>query len=258
MKDYYTTRESERSSIIERKDPPIYGNLLIQSLFTLSEIEVIRKIALSTPGYDVMEPGNTTNIRSRLNVHSDELIAACKLKQIRELLMPEGYIHQSRINFKNGKESTGWHWHSDFETWHYQDGMPRPDCFTVMIALDDNTDENGCLKVIPGSHRWYVSTKKGSDSGAVDNFQNQVDGVVQPEDISRILGLTGTKIENVICSKGDVFIFDSNLLHKSNKNRTNGTRANLFVVINSVNNKLIDLNNPRPEEMGHRKNLRMI
>lgn len=258
MEDYYQTRTHEHSTIIQRKNPPLYGNMLIQSFFTLSEIERIKKIALSTPGYDVMEPGSDTNIRSRLNVHSDELISVCKLKQIREIVTPEGYIHQSRINFKNGKESTGWHWHSDFETWHYQDGMPNPDCFTVMIPLDDNTEENGCLKVIPGSHRWYVSTRKGSDSGAVDNFRNQVDGVVQPEDISRILGLTRTKVENIICNKGDVFLFDSNLLHKSNKNKTDGSRANLYFVINSTENKLVNIDNPRPEEMGHRKNLRMI
>lgn len=258
MEDYYKTRVYERSAILKRESSPLCGNLLIKSLFTSDEIELIKRIALHNTGYDVMEPGSNTNIRSRLNIHSDELVEACKLKQIRELVMPDGYIHQSRINFKNGKESTGWHWHSDFETWHYQDGMPKPDCFTIMIPLDDNTEENGCLKVIPGSHHWYVSTKKGSDSGAVDNFQNQVDGVVQPEDISKILGLTRTKVENVICSKGDVFLFDSNLLHKSNKNKTDGSRANLYFVINSLSNKLADINNPRPEEMGHRKNLRII
>lgn len=254
----YETRKLAYSKIVPRDNVPLFGNLLIQSFFTDQEIEAIKKIALSNPGYDVMEPGSTTNVRSRLDIHSDELITACKLARIRQLMMPEGYIHQSRINFKNGKDSTGWHWHSDFETWHYQDGMPTPDCFTVMIPLDDNTEENGCLKVIPGSHRWYVSTKKGSDSGAVDNFQNQVDGVVQPEDISRTLGLTGTKIENVICSKGDIFIFDSNLLHKSNKNKTEGSRANLYFVINSTNNKLIDIDIPRPEAMAHRLNLRKI
>lgn len=254
----YETRVHDRSFIIRRDSPSLCGNLLIQSLFTFDEIQLIKKIALSTPGYDVMEPGSNTNVRSRLDVHSDKLISACKLKQIRELVIPEGYIHQSRINFKNGKESTGWHWHSDFETWHYQDGMPKPTCFTVMIPLDDNTEENGCLKIIPGSDRWYVSAKKGSDSGAVSNFQNQVDGVIQPEDISRVLGLTGTKIENVICNRGDVFIFDSNLLHKSNKNKTEGSRANLYFVINSLDNLLIDIPNPRPEAMAHRKNLRVI
>lgn len=269
MSDYYETRVKEQSSIVRRDTPALFGEdgyMIIPNFYNVDVIEEVRfkvdKLKAHPDIYKVMEPGKNI-ARSILNVHGDYDVSIFLDDYRLELMVSTAlncaaYIHQSRVNFKDGKQSTGWHWHSDFETWHYQDGMPLPDCFTATIPLDDNTEENGCLQVIPGSHNWYISTKKGSDSGAVDNFANQVDGVPETQDIQRIMQLTNTNVTNIICNKGDLVIFDSNLLHKSEPNRTDGTRANLYFVINSINNQLQHLDNPRPEEMAHRKNLRII
>src|SRR5690606_6790212 len=75
---------------------------------------------------------------------------------VRNALGSEVAIHQSRINYKpafNGKE---FFWHSDFETWHIEDGMPRMRAVSVSISLTENNEFNGPLMVVPGSHHWYV------------------------------------------------------------------------------------------------------
>jgi ectoine hydroxylase len=53
-----------------------------------------------------------------------------------------------------GKE---FYWHSDFETWHAEDGMPKMRAVSCSIAFDDNHEFNGPLMVIPQSHQKFIS-----------------------------------------------------------------------------------------------------
>jgi ectoine hydroxylase len=48
------------------------------------------------------------------------------------------------------------YWHSDFETWHAEDGMPAPRAVSMSLALTANFTFNGGLMVMPGSHRTFV------------------------------------------------------------------------------------------------------
>ena len=40
----------------------------------------------------------------------------------------EMYLHQTRINYMPGFKGSGFYWHSDFETWHAEDGTARAPC----------------------------------------------------------------------------------------------------------------------------------
>ncbi len=42
-------------------------------------------------------------------------------------------------------------WHQDYSYWTRTQPMTHLTCF---IALDDTDNENGCLRYVPGSHRW--------------------------------------------------------------------------------------------------------
>jgi ectoine hydroxylase-related dioxygenase (phytanoyl-CoA dioxygenase family) len=42
-------------------------------------------------------------------------------------------------------------WHQDYSYWTRTQPMAHLSCF---IALDESTRENGCLRYVPGSHRW--------------------------------------------------------------------------------------------------------
>src|SRR3546814_20428019 len=75
----------------------------------------------------------------------------------RQLLGDEVYISQSRLNYKPGFRAKEFYWHSDFETWHVEDGMPRMRALSISVTLTDNLETNGPLMVMPGPHRTFVA-----------------------------------------------------------------------------------------------------
>jgi len=42
-------------------------------------------------------------------------------------------------------------WHQDYGYWQCID---PPEMLTAWVALDDVSEENGCMQVVPGSHKW--------------------------------------------------------------------------------------------------------
>ena len=44
-------------------------------------------------------------------------------------------------------------WHQDYSYWTATEPMTHLTCW---IALDDSTQDNGCLYYVPGSHRWNL------------------------------------------------------------------------------------------------------
>ena len=61
-------------------------------------------------------------------------------------------LFTDKLNFKRPREGSRFRWHQDSPYWaHFArhiDQLPN-----VMLALDDATERNGCLRVIAGSHR---------------------------------------------------------------------------------------------------------
>ena len=94
-------------------------------------------------------------VRSVFAIHDNnkpfmQLAAHPRLTAITNYLIgTETYIHQSRISFKPGFTGKEFYWHSDFETWHVEDGMPRMRALSCSIALEDNFHFNGPLMVVP-------------------------------------------------------------------------------------------------------------
>lgn len=57
-----------------------------------------------------------------------------------------------KLNFKRPREGSGFGWHQDSPYWaHACEHLGRLP--NVMLALDDADEENGCLRVVRGSHR---------------------------------------------------------------------------------------------------------
>ena len=79
------------------------------------------------------------------------------VRMAEQLLGSAVYVHQSRVNLKPGFEGREFYWHSDFETWHVEDGMPRMRAVSFSIHLTPNHEWNAPLLLIPGSHRHYVA-----------------------------------------------------------------------------------------------------
>lgn len=278
MIDQYQTRKTDYYSIIDRKETvaqykPLEisrsqydsyietGYLLLKGFVDTALIRQIKscccKIAQDNTMHYVNYEPNTDKVRSVLSVDKEPIFSSLLDRRIinisRSILGAEIYIHQSRINFKLGNKSNGWNWHSDFETWHSKDGMPEMKCLTAMFAIDDNTVNNGCLNVLPKSHRKFISCPSTGPRSAEQEFSEQAEGVPDLDSIQYMKRELKTKVFNVICEAGDLLIFDCNLLHYSGENTTENSRINIYYVLNSIDNKLLTPfsgGEHRPNEMG--------
>jgi ectoine hydroxylase len=192
----------------------------------------------------VTEPG-TTAVRSVFDIHllSERvaaLIAAPRIAGVaRQLLGSLVYVHQSRANYKPGFHGQSFTWHSDFETWHAEDGMPTMRALSLVIALTDNHPHNGPLMIMPGSHRTFVPCTGGTPSEHYrDSLKNQQIGVPDERTLTRLAAEHG--IQQWTCAAGSALVFDCNCMHGSAGNISPDPRSNLFIVFNSVDNALVE------------------
>lgn len=288
MTDYYPTRKLAYPTFTDRKDPVVYNHKLIQKEIDLSqlasyeengflfldqffeadEVEQFKsetQLLLSTNRSAknpevILEPGGD-EVRSIFAVHENnrffrDLTAHPRLQAvITQILGSEVYVHQSRVNFKPGFTGKEFYWHSDFETWHAEDGMPRMRALSCSIALEDNTVFNGALMVIPGSHRVFVScVGQTPDDHYKDSLRRQEYGVPDRESLTKLVNQGG--IQMPVGKAGSILLFDCNLIHGSNSNISPSPRSNAFFVFNSVDNRLQDpfsASKPRPQFIASRK-----
>ncbi|CDQ40816.1 ectoine hydroxylase [Virgibacillus salexigens] len=275
MEDLYPSRQNNQPEILKRKDPVIYtdrskdnqapitkeqldsyeknGFLQIKNFFSEDEVIDMQKaiFELQDSNKDVAsdkvirEP-ESNDIRSIFHVHQDDNyfqdVANDKriLDIVRHLLGSDVYVHQSRINYKPGFKGKEFDWHSDFETWHVEDGMPRMRAISVSIALSDNYSFNGPLMLIPGSHNYFVScVGETPDNNYKESLKKQKLGVPDEESL-RELTRIGGGISVPTGKAGSVTLFESNTMHGSTSNITPYPRNNLFMVYNSVKNRLVE------------------
>ncbi|WP_372994418.1 ectoine hydroxylase [Marinobacter sp.] len=289
--DFYPTRLERPTASFERQDPVVHSKGSDRTDGPLSETELaqyerdgflvfnrfldpatVRQFREDLRAYEddesilrsegtITEPGKQ-EIRSIFGIHElsdrfDRLTRDPKiLAMVRQLLGSEAYIHQSRINFKPGFHGKGFDWHSDFETWHAEDGMPRMRAVSFSIALTDNTPFNGPLMLIPGSHKTFVPCVGRTPE---DNYQSSLKkqelGVPNDRDLAAMADKYGIKAPTG--PAGSLIIFECNTLHASNANMSPWPRSNLFFVYNSVGNQLqapFCGNKPRPDFLGNRTN----
>ncbi|MGM0702470.1 MAG: ectoine hydroxylase [Pseudomonadota bacterium] len=209
----------------------------------------------------VLEPGRE-EIRSIFGIHeiSERFSRLTRdprlLAMVRQLLGSDVYIHQSRINYKPGFKGKGFEWHSDFETWHSEDGMPRMRSLSCSIVLTDNGEFNGPLMLIPGSHNYFVPcVGRTPENNYKESLKSQYIGVPDERSLRELM--SKGDIEAPKGPAGSLIIFECNTLHGSNINMSCWPRSNLFFVYNSVENTLHDPycgNKPRPEFLANRTN----
>ncbi|NMG02511.1 ectoine hydroxylase [Azoarcus taiwanensis] len=269
--DIYPSRVLDSARIIQRQDPVVYGSaadgpldgaqlasydgkgyLCIDGLLSTEEIAVFLEELERLRASDlvkhapeaVVEPASR-DLRSVFAVHKLNRILAglCTHPKVvaiaRQLLGDEVYIHQSRINYKPGFRGKEFYWHSDFETWHVEDGVPRMRMVSCSISLTPNTPTNGPLMIIPGSHREYVSCVGTTPE---DNYQQSLkrQEIGVPDDATLADLVERHGIDTMLGAAGSATFFECNVMHGSNSNITPLPRSNVFVVFNSVSNTPVE------------------
>jgi ectoine hydroxylase len=289
MSDLYDSRTDRNAAIIARQDPVVYGDgayaqalseqqlaayendgfLLIEDLFSPAEVQTLldeirdmgRDPAILGRDEAITEPGSDA-LRSIFRVHElspllGSLTRDPRLIHVaRQILGSEVYIHQSRANMKPGFKGEEFYWHSDFETWHVEDGMPSMRALSCSVLLTENNACNGPLMLVPGSHRHFISCLgKTPENHYRHSLKKQEYGV--PDQVSLQLLVEQGGIRPMTAGAGSVVFFDCNTMHGSTGNISPWPRANVFMVYNSVENRLGPPKyglQPRPEHIAARQN----
>jgi ectoine hydroxylase len=249
------------------------GFLVVEDAFSDGEMDACRR-ELEALGRDparrarpetIIEPGSES-VRSVFAVHRDSEVFADLAGDPRivevahQILGSDLYVHQSRVNLKPAMTGREFFWHSDFETWHVEDGMPRMRAVSASVALTDNTEFNGPLMLVPGSHRWYVTTVGETPARHYEtSLRRQEVGVPDTESLRRLVDAGGIVAPKA--RRGAVVLFDCNTMHASGVNLSPYPRSNAFFVYNSVENGLVEPfsgQEPRPEHIAAREHVETV
>lgn len=282
--DLYPTRSGETTEVLPRTGPIVFGSpedgpleaadlkhfedagyLTIDQLITSEELKLFtdelhrlsRDPEVKADERTVVE-AESDEVRSIFDIHrTNEIFRKIAndprlVDRARQILGTDVYIHQSRINYKPGFVGKEFSWHSDFETWHAEDGMPTPRAVSLSLSLTDNYSFNGPLMIMPGSHKRYISCVGGTPE---DNYRKslimQGAGTPDRQTLSDFADEYG--IDVLEGAAGGAIMFDSNCMHASNGNVTPFSRSNIFIVYNSVENTCVEpfaAPKPRPEFVG--------
>lgn len=92
------------------------------------------------------------------------------LDRIVSLIGPSFDLHHSKLNMKPPRVGSVVHWHQDLAYFPHT----NDDLVTTLVYLDEATEENGCLQVLPGHHQHYFDhfTSDGNFAGMITEDLN--------------------------------------------------------------------------------------
>ena len=184
-----------------------------------------------------LEPGHSTDMPAlrRVNAPTDisddyyEVMRNSRMTDcVAELIGPNIKYHHSKVNSKLPGAATVVKWHQDFPfTPHSND-----DLITALLMLDDVTEDNGPLQVVPGSHKGeiYDLWHDGVFTGAVDDR-------VTKNCLANAVTCTG--------KAGSLCLMHTRLLHGSAPNLSQQPRT-LFITVYSAEDAVPCSPNPVP------------
>ena len=133
------------------------------------------------------------------------------LDMVEQLIGPDIILWGTTVFGKpagTGKETP---WHQDAQYWPIR---PPATC-SVWIALDDSTPANGCLRIIPGSHRARQFLRHDTKDYGDYTLNLELDPTVFRESDAR----------DVILEAGQISLHDIFMVHGSKPNRSAKRRA---------------------------------
>ena len=142
--------------------------------------------------------------------------------RLRQLLDPDlelSQAHHNCIMTKNPAFSSATGWHQDIRYWSFE----QPELVSVWLALGPEHEENGCLRLVPGSHRMHFRREQYDD----DRFFRA--------DIEENSGILQSKVAAEL-DEGDVLFFHCRLLHAAARNRTDLTKFAAVFTYHSAHN----------------------
>jgi phytanoyl-CoA hydroxylase len=145
---------------------------------------------------------------------------ADRLRQLLGARVELSQAHHNCVMTKNPAFSSATGWHQDIRYWSFQ----RPELVSVWLALGVEHEENGCLWLVPGSHRMEFRTEQYDDNRF---FRT---------DLEANRDILKSKVAAVL-GEGDVLFFHCRLLHAAGPNRTALTKFAAVFTYHAADNR---------------------
>lgn len=151
---------------------------------------------------------------------------------VADLVGPDVKYHHCKINSKLPGSRMVVRYHQDFcYTPHTND-----DVITALLLLDDVDEANGCLMVVPGTHRGSI------DSLFQDGvFTGMVDPILEKDYLARQVPIEG--------KAGAVCLMHTRLLHASEPNLSPTRRRAIYLCVYSAADAVPIARNPMPSSL---------
>jgi ectoine hydroxylase-related dioxygenase (phytanoyl-CoA dioxygenase family) len=163
--------------------------------------------------------------------HNDVMSNSSMLDMVADLIGANVKYHHCKINLKLPGSHTVVGYHQDFSyTPHTND-----DIVTALLMLDDVNEENGCLMVVPGSHRGpqYSLFDGATFTGFLDR---QEERALKSQEVA-VTGMAG-----------DVCLMHTRLVHGSAPNGSDRPRG-LFICVYTAADAFPLARNPMPSKL---------
>ncbi len=169
---------------------------------------------------------HTHNVQQYSAVWAKALFQDRFLKVATDILGPDVVLHHTKLFQKPSEEGAPFPMHQD---WSYFPTVNNS-MMAGIIHVSSATDEMGCLRVYPGSHKL----------GRVENSSGQAESEV----------LKQYPLENAMpveAEPGDVLFFHAFIIHGSMQNRSPKTRKTVLVQL-YAGNDCVEEGNAHPDE----------
>ena len=141
---------------------------------------------------------------------------------VENLIGPDIQVHHTKLNLKPpSSPEARFEWHQDYPFFPHT----NYDLIAVLIHLDTSTEDNGCLRLIPGSHHGGPRLHRFAKDGA---FSSQLEDQSVVADESKVI--------HVPAPAGSVELHHCNMLHSSTANRGTAPRSALIVQYRAADN----------------------
>ncbi|MEQ9411292.1 MAG: phytanoyl-CoA dioxygenase family protein [Fuerstiella sp.] len=173
------------------------------------------------------DPGGRTIRRLRQAFSRDPVFSRLVkepflLSRLQSLLGPQVVMplaHHNCVMTKHPRYSSDTGWHQDLRYWSFQ----TSDLVNAWLALGPETSSNGCLRLLPGSHRIPVNREQLDD----DLFLR--------DDLPQNQALLKTAVTAEL-QAGDVLFFHARCFHAATRNYSEATKYSAVFTFRSLQN----------------------
>ncbi|HUG93974.1 MAG TPA: phytanoyl-CoA dioxygenase family protein [Planctomycetaceae bacterium] len=159
---------------------------------------------------------------SRDFVFTEWLIQPDLLGRIRQLLGPQVVVplaHHNCLMTKQPHHSSRTGWHQDIRYWSFE----RPELVSVWLALGREHEANGCLNLVPGTHRMSF------ESGRFD------EALFLRPDLPENQALAAAAVPAEL-EPGDVLFFHCRTFHAAGQNQTGDPKFSVVFTFRPLDN----------------------